>query len=145
MKSRSQQISVTGGYNASNAGRWIDMPDGGSVSVHGGTYTQVVGAQANVMGFAEESQKNGIGTFTVAGATVILARYNSQFMIPTGGTIAFTETTQKWSKDNGTAPSITVLNSGTLTGLATSPSGNFVSLPEPPAPSSGATYTTQLK
>jgi hypothetical protein len=141
IKSRSPVVSITGGYNASNAGRTVNFPEGGQVTITGGLYTSVAGANSNFASYADENTNQGVSHVSWSSSAIIFSRYNSTFLLPNGGSFDFSNISEQFANPSGNAPSVAVSGSGTLNGLpATSlpATDSYVALPNPPAHVSGA-------
>jgi len=139
IKVRSPTLSVNGGYHANTAGsRWIDFPNGGTARISGGTFTIPSSSPGgNVISYASENQNNGVtgGLIFSGGARVFIGRFNTQFLVATGGTVSFDGTVVLTWTSSGA--SVTVAGGGSVTGIPFSPSGTIGSEPSVPAHVSG--------
>lgn len=98
IKSRCTVTGVGGGYNVSNAGRWIDACEGGKLAVTGGIYANRPNAVSqNAFAYAEENTNGGVQAVSIKNAKFYIGRYNTNMdMHPPGSVLTCDGCTFDW-------------------------------------------------
>jgi len=117
---------IEGDFNKHGTeGRSLDIA-GGSLTVNGGTYTSTgTSAGTNFMSLGMSSK------CAFSGIRMVNARYQESIINSGAVTCAFTSTTQQWVSVN---PAASLVFTGSVTGLATQPSGTYTTIPNPTLP-----------
>ncbi|MDB5849776.1 MAG: hypothetical protein JWP29_3528 [Rhodoferax sp.] len=96
-KTRSGKVTVIGGYNKSNEGRWVECADGCVLTITGGVYVGSTISQ-NVFGNGTESVSKGPGNTTWSGSSIWIGR-GSNFA--NAGTFNASGLTVTWAAGGG--------------------------------------------
>jgi hypothetical protein len=133
IKSRSPILSIVDCWIAANAGRAIDYPDGGTLTVTDSTLSSAAGANPNFFGYANENENNHVVGVTpdpvFTGCTIVATRASTNWwIVPADVALQFSGCTFGFTSGS----SHTVTGAGTAPGLPLTP-GTIVSAPTLPA------------
>lgn len=143
MKSRCPAMTVSGGYSRANAGRCIDYPNGGSLTVSNHILDQNVAANVNFLEYGSEGVTNPQSNPAFTSCTLRISRFATTiWMEPAApAEFVFTTCTLNWYQGNSTAPTLvptrdnSTLDTTAQTGLnITPPPGPYNPPPAPPPP-----------
>jgi hypothetical protein len=112
----------------------VDIPDGTSTAWQstGDTFTDLPGASTNVIGYCDESTKNGVAGGVITDARIHLSRYASVIWA-NAGTLQFNNPTLTAYQQAG-VPGPSLILKGSVTGLPALPAPIGGPLPAPVSP-----------
>lgn len=114
-KSRAPLVTIDNSFLEAGAGRAIDFPEGGSLTVTSSIISQKTSSelQHNLIGLSNENLNNGPGQATFSACTLKIQRYDTAFFIRGAGAYAHfspaggTACTLEWYPISSLAPSLT--------------------------------------